>query len=74
MKKFLIYSAFAVLNAYFAIATYGNFILISKPSLGVEIDEQTGCQYMVSRRGGVSPRIDADGVHMGCKGLQESSQ
>lgn len=34
-------------------------------------DHATGCQYLrAGWAGGITPRIDADGVHMGCKGLQ----
>ena len=36
----------------------------------VSIDGDTGCQYLQNPNGGITPRIDADGVHMGCKGLQ----
>lgn len=31
-------------------------------------DHETGCQYLASRRdGGLAPRVDADGRHMGCR-------
>lgn len=40
--------------------------------LSVEVDEATGCEYLVSSAGGVTPRIDSDYMHMGCTGLQES--
>lgn len=41
------------------------------PELGVWTDEQTGCQYMANSSGGVTPRIAADYMHMGCRGIQE---
>lgn len=40
--------------------------------LSVEVDEATGCEYLVSSAGGVTPRMDSDYMHMGCTGLQES--
>lgn len=40
--------------------------------LSVEVDEATGCEYLVSSAGGVTPRIDSDYMHVGCTGLQES--
>lgn len=46
------------------------FSQASLPLIRAQIDIETGCEYMVNRNGGVTPRIDADGVHMGCKGLQ----
>lgn len=40
------------------------------PLIQVQTDPETDCQYMVNRNGGITPRIDADAVHMGCRGLQ----
>jgi hypothetical protein len=34
-------------------------------------DPDAGCQYLVTRHGGMLPRIAADGkTHMGCKGVK----
>lgn len=33
-------------------------------------DLETGCEYMVNRNGGITPRIAADYMHMGCKGYE----
>lgn len=33
-------------------------------------DIETGCQYMVNRNGGITPRIGTDYMHMGCKGYE----
>lgn len=44
----------------------------SNSLLSVEVDEATGCEYLVSSAGGVTPRTDSDYMHMGCTGLQES--
>ncbi len=30
-------------------------------------DHQTGCQYLSEPFGGITPRVDADGRHMGCR-------
>lgn len=53
------------------------FVLSKLPAdsdslLSVEVDEATGCEYLVSSAGGVTPRMDSDYMHMGCTGLQES--
>ena len=34
-------------------------------------DAKTGCEFLISGSGSITPRIDADGIHMGCKGLQD---
>ena len=39
--------------------------------LGIYKDVATGCEYIVAYQAGITPRIDAEGIHMGCKGLQE---
>lgn len=36
----------------------------------ISVDSGTGCQYLQNPNGGITPRIDTDGIHMGCKGLQ----
>lgn len=38
----------------------------SESLLSVEVDEATGCEYLVSSAGGVTPRMDSDYMHMGC--------
>lgn len=40
------------------------------PLLQVNTDTETGCEYMVNRNGGVTPRIGADYMHSGCKGYE----
>lgn len=65
-----------LITAYFCAGTFALGLLIgssieSDAYSGVETDTETGCQYMATRNGGITPRIDADGIHMGCKGLQE---
>lgn len=44
------------------------------PLLQVNTDTETGCQYMVNRNGGVTPRIGADYMQMGCKGFDPEQQ
>lgn len=36
----------------------------------VHSDALSGCEYLLTLSGAITPRIDADGIHMGCKGLQ----
>jgi hypothetical protein len=31
------------------------------------IDQRTGCQYLTIPFGGITPRVDAAGRHVGCK-------
>jgi hypothetical protein len=31
------------------------------------VDHKTGCEYLEGGRGGITPRLTADGSHMGCK-------
>lgn len=40
------------------------------PLISVQDDPQTGCQYMVNRNGGITPRIASDYMHMGCNGYE----
>lgn len=70
--KFLLNSAFVIVIFYFSIAAYGNFRQLDRPFSAVEVDEATGCEYMVNRNGGITPRIAADYMHMGCKGVQDN--
>lgn len=42
--------------------------------LSIEIDEATGCEYLVSSAGGVTPRMDSDYMHMGCVDLNGENQ
>ena len=44
--------------------------LIDSKEPRVWTDDQTGCQFIIVRNRSITPRIDADGIHMGCKGLQ----
>ena len=66
-------TVFAV--AYFAIAIYGKYSnykrddtdsKIARSDLKLHTDHGTGCQYLSALRGGVTPRIDEHGKHMGC--------
>jgi hypothetical protein len=38
-----------------------------RSSLSIRTDHLTGCEYLVSFLGGPTPRVAADGTHMGCK-------
>lgn len=35
-----------------------------RSGLGLRTDAQTGCQYLVSPWGGITPRLDRDGKHL----------
>lgn len=71
------------MKLFFYVATIV-IIFLSGVSIGLQLSERTkvglyiedwktGCQYIQNPNGGITPRIDADGVHFGCKGLQASS-
>lgn len=32
----------------------------------VRVDNKTGCEYLESARGGLTPRLNASGEHLGC--------
>lgn len=34
------------------------------------VDAATGCEYLSAPGGGITPRLDSDGRHMGCRGLE----
>lgn len=36
-------------------------------SLGRVVDPETGCEYLAICNGGITPRLDAYGQHMGCR-------
>jgi hypothetical protein len=38
----------------------------SRSGMALKTDSLTGCQYLVSA-GGITPRLKADGRHMGCR-------
>lgn len=44
--------------------------LVDSKEPRVWTDDQTGCQFIIVRNRSITPRVDADGIHMGCKGLQ----
>lgn len=35
-----------------------------RSGLGISVDALTGCQYLLSPKGGVTPRVDASGKHL----------
>jgi protein involved in sex pheromone biosynthesis len=36
-------------------------------ALGIVIDKETGCQYIMQIDSGITPRLESDGKVMGCK-------
>lgn len=38
-----------------------------RSQLSIRTDHKTGCQYLAYRSGGLTPRLDSAGGHMGCK-------
>ncbi len=39
----------------------------SRSGMGLHTDERTGCQYLSRPFGGITPRLDGAGRHIGCK-------
>ncbi|USD59051.1 hypothetical protein J4N45_10965 [Vibrio sp. SCSIO 43140] len=39
----------------------------TRSQLTVRTDYKSGCQYLSYRDGGLTPRLDVNGQHMGCK-------
>lgn len=35
-----------------------------RSGLGLQIDHMTGCHYLITLFGGITPRLDADGQHV----------
>lgn len=40
----------------------------------VLVDQDTGCQYLMTDKGGVTPRLDADGKHICTKGKEGANE
>lgn len=38
-----------------------------RSGLGLRTDHGTGCQYLVAPFGGITPRVDSQGRHVGCR-------
>lgn len=47
-------------------------ILALHGPVSVYTDKETGCQYLETSMGKITPRIAADYMHMGCKGVQDN--
>jgi hypothetical protein len=39
----------------------------SRSGLALHTDHLTGCQYLAKPLGGITPRVDGKGRHLGCK-------
>lgn len=38
-----------------------------RSGMDLNTDFETGCQYLSKNHGGITPRLDGNGRHMGCK-------
>lgn len=38
-----------------------------RSGMALHIDHATGCEYLSKSRGGITPRLDGQGRHMGCR-------
>ena len=39
----------------------------TRSGMNIRTDNLSGCQYLEGKRGGLTPRLHSDGVHMGCR-------
>jgi len=39
-----------------------------RSNMAVRTDHKTGCEYLEGARGGLTPRLDTSGRHLGCGG------
>ena len=42
---------------------------IERSNMMLHVDALTGCNYLSTKGGGITPRISASGLHYGCKTL-----
>jgi hypothetical protein len=56
----------AVAYRYFRDATDQPGFFENKSGMQSRIDYFTGCQYLTTKEGGLTPRIGLSGEHMGC--------
>jgi hypothetical protein len=84
MRTFLEYARAVVVNLFFYAVGLGVFAfavssctdqekdntdpLDGRSGLYLRTDSLTGCQYLSEPRGGITPRPDGAGRHVGCKG------
>lgn len=38
----------------------------SRSGMALHVDAKTGCEYLSAQFGGITPRLDTSGKHMGC--------
>ncbi len=41
-----------------------------RSEIAARTDSLTGCQYLTTKAGGLTPRLDAEGRHIGCRGAK----
>jgi len=39
----------------------------ARSGMAIKTDNKTGCEYLVTGNGGITPRLDREGYQMGCK-------
>lgn len=63
----------ALIAAYFAVyaAGYGldstDVHAFKRSGVALRTDNLTGCEYLEGAKGGLTPRLTATGLHMGCR-------
>lgn len=73
LKKFLLIQVVIGMAFYFAVAAIsGRFDEDDtdgkkRSNMELHTDNKTGCQYLSGIRGGLTPRISTNGVHVGCR-------
>lgn len=41
----------------------------NRSGMSLHVDNMTGCEYLGAAKGGLIPRVNANGMHMGCRPL-----
>lgn len=74
IRKSIFYASNLIAVGY-VVAQLGAYVLFNttddtdgekRSNMMLHTDHKTGCQYLSSINGGLHPRLDNDGQHMGC--------
>lgn len=70
-----------VIGCVIGLVIFGSFVApnLPKPQQQKPVrlyiqDWTTGCEYIQNPNGGITPRIDSDLMHKGCKSLQDGGE
>jgi len=74
-KRIIHHFGYVLFAGYLLVAAIGFFTTDrddtdgqKRSNMALRTDYGTGCQYLESSRGAITPRLSVDGKHVGCKG------